>query len=167
VVTQSGDPFFKEFKPMADQHNFTIQIAQENDFQFRVTFDGPDMPALLLDEPAPLGRNAGPNAARLVAAAVANCLSASLLFSMRKFKQDAAQLTATATTRIARNDKGRFRIAGIDVAIQLDAEASKAEHLDRSLAQFEDFCIVTQSIRQGVPVNVSVVDAKGQAVHRG
>lgn len=150
---------------MADEHSFTIRLEQESDFQFRVTFDSPGMQTLLLDEPAPLGGNAGPNAARLVAAAVANCLSASLLFATRKFKEDAGRVTATATTRIGRNDKGRMRIAGIDVQIQLGVAAAALPHLQRSTAQFEDFCIVTQSIRQGVPVKVSVRDATGSVVH--
>ena len=34
--------------------------------------------------------------------------------------------------------------------------------LERGLEQFEDFCVVTQSIRAGIPVNVSVVDAEGK-----
>ena len=33
---------------------------------------------------------------------------------------------------------------------------------ERGLEQFEDFCVVTQSIRAGIPVNVSVVDAEGK-----
>jgi hypothetical protein len=28
--------------------------------------------------------------------------------------------------------------------------------------ELEDFCVVTQSIRAGIPVNVSVVDAEGK-----
>lgn len=150
---------------MADDHGFTIRLEQERDYQFRVTFDSPGMQTLLLDEPAPLGADAGPNAARLIAAAVANCLSASLLFATRKFKEDAGSVTTTATATIGRNDKGRFRIAGIDVQIQLGVAAAALPHLQRSTAQFEDFCIVTQSIRQGVPVKVSVRDAQGQLVH--
>lgn len=150
---------------MADEHSFTIRLEQERDYQFRVTFDSPGMQTLLLDEPAPLGANAGPNAARLVAAAVANCLSASLLFATRKFKEDAGSVTTTATATIGRNDKGRMRIAGIDVQIQLGVAAAALPHLQRSAAQFEDFCIVTQSIRQGVPVQVRVRDALGQLVH--
>ena len=39
--------------------------------------------------------------------------------------------------------------------------AAQMEHLDRILAQFEEFCIVTQSVRDGIPVNVPVVDAEG------
>jgi hypothetical protein len=37
--------------------------------------------------------------------------------------------------------------------------------LDRCSAQFEDFCIVTGSIRQGIPVSVKVKDAAGRVVH--
>jgi hypothetical protein len=44
--------------------------------------------APLTDEPPPLGQGAGPNPSRLLAASVANCLSASLLFALRKFNPD-------------------------------------------------------------------------------
>jgi hypothetical protein len=30
------------------------------------------------------------------------------------------------------------------------------------LAQFEDFCIVTQSVRQGIKVDVSIRDGEGK-----
>ena len=46
------------------------------------------------------------------------------------------------------------------------AEAAAGhERLDRLLAQFEDFCLVTESVRQGVPVTVSVSDAGGALLH--
>ncbi|WP_178137929.1 hypothetical protein [Thermomonas hydrothermalis] len=35
------------------------------------------------------------------------------------------------------------------------------EHFDRVLAQFEEFCIVTQSVREGMQVDVRIVDADG------
>ncbi len=150
---------------MSNETSFKVRLTQEENYQFRVTFDSPTMDSILVDEPAPLGKNEGPNAARLVAAAVANCLSASLLFAVRKFKQEPGMLAAEAVTRIARNEQGRIRIAGIDVAIQLGGLAGNIEHLERSLAQFEDFCLVTQSIRQGIPVHVEVKDAAGLVVY--
>jgi hypothetical protein len=31
-------------------------------------------------------------------------------------------------------------------------------HAQRCFAQFEDFCVVTESVRHGIPVGVRVVD---------
>jgi hypothetical protein len=36
------------------------------------------------------------------------------------------------------------------------------ERLDRVLQQFEQFCTVGESVRQGIPVTVSVYDGNGQ-----
>jgi hypothetical protein len=43
---------------------------------------------------------------RLLATAVANCLSASLLFAMRKFRNEPGPLRTHAAAWLARNDQG-------------------------------------------------------------
>lgn len=144
---------------MADA--FTLELRQQADFRFAVEFDAGAMPALLTDEPPPLGGGSGPNPARLLGAAVANCLAASLLFALRKFKNNAEPLRAVATVVMARNPQGRLRIGRIGVELRLAAAARDLRAIDRVLAQFEDFCIVTQSVRAGIQVDVTVVDGEG------
>ena len=61
--------------------------------------------------------------------------------------------------------QGRLRILGIHASIHLGVVASSLQHLDRALAQFEEFCTVTQSVRQAIPVRVTVVDADGATLH--
>jgi hypothetical protein len=39
------------------------------------------------------------------------------------------------------------------------------QHLERCMVQFEDFCVVTESIRHGIPVDVEVVYANGRSLH--
>ena len=151
---------------MSEGTSFTLTLEQEAGFDFRVRFDWPGNADLLRDEPEPLGKRHGPNAARLVAAAVGNCLSASLLFCLKtKFKQNPGPLRATVTGTLARNERGRIRIGGLQVRIALAEDAEALQHLERCMAQFEDFCVVTESIRHGVPVDVEVVDASGRTLH--
>lgn len=138
----------------------SITITQKQNYQFLVDF-GEAIPGLLVDEPAPLGKGEGPAPTHMLLAAVANCLSASLLFSLQKFKQDAGGITTKATCIVDRNETNRLRIQQIDVAIQLGKEGAEFAHLDRVLGQFEDFCTVTQSVQAGIPIKISVTDGKG------
>jgi len=139
----------------------SITVTRQQGYQFLVDF-GSAMPALNADLPAPLGQGAGPSPEHLLLAAVANCLGASLLFALQKYKQDPGTLSATATATIGRNEDKRLRVTGVDVALSLGKPAAELEHLDRVLAQFEDFCTVTQSVRAGMDVRLSVSDAAGQ-----
>ena len=138
-------------------------LFRSQDYQFNVQFDLAGVPDLQLDEPAPLGKGAGPNASRLLAAAVANCLSASLLFCLGKFKQDPQGLTAHVKGKMVRNEQGRLRVGGIAVDIRLEQTVDRLEHC---AAQFEEFCVVTDSVRNGIPVNVQVRDAAGKLIHQ-
>lgn len=140
-----------------------ITLRQQKDFRFEVDFEGTEIEPLFTDEPPPLGGGTGPNPARLLGAAVANCLAASLLFALRKFGNDPAQTQATCTLAPERNAQGRWRIPRMAVEIQLGAAWDHLKHADRALAQFEDFCIVTQSVRGGIDVQVRVVDSTGAA----
>ena len=118
---------------------------------------------LLTDEPAPLGEGQGPNPARLLIASVANCLCASLLFSIQKYHQQAGEMSAKVTGTIERVEK-RWRVTHISVALTLGNEAENIAHFDRIISQFEDFCVVTQSVRHGIEVNVDIFNSKGELV---
>ncbi len=142
---------------------FTFKVARQQGYRFNVEFDLAGVPELQLDEPAPLGEGSGPNASRLLAASVANCLSASLLFCLNKFKQDPRGLLATVRGRLVRNEQGRLRVGGLDVDIRIEGSVERLAHCAE---QFEDFCIVTDSVRQGIPVSVRVLDADGQVIHQ-
>ncbi|MDP1686203.1 OsmC family protein [Hydrogenophaga sp.] len=142
----------------------TVSLQQQADYRFEIRF-GENIPGLIADEPAPLGKGAGPSPAQLLCASVGNCLSDSLLFALRKFKQTPEPLRCEVTAEVGRNPEGRLRILGMHATITLGVAAGALEHLDRALAQFEEFCTVTQSVRQAVPVRVTVVDADGQTLH--
>ncbi|HEY2190412.1 MAG TPA: OsmC family protein [Caldimonas sp.] len=143
----------------------TIDLAQQQGYRFEVRFDDPAVPVLLTDEPPPLGAGAGPDPARLLAAAVSNCLAASLLFALRKLGNHAEPLRAHATLRLGRNERNRLRVSRIAVDLNLGARAQDLRMLPRVLAQFEDYCIVTQSVRAGFTVDVQVFDRDGTPLH--
>ncbi|HNR84054.1 OsmC family protein [Ottowia sp.] len=138
-----------------------IHLEQEGDYAFRVHFDDTALAPLLTDEPAPLGHEQGPNPARMLLAAIANCLVASLLFALRKHRNDPGRLVAEVTATPQRNEQGRWRLPTASVTLRLPGHGADLHNLDRVLAQFEDFCIVTQSVRQGIEVAVTVVDSDG------
>jgi len=148
-----------------NESTFTVELVQQADYRFETRFDNPEVPVLVTDELAPLGGNAGPNPERLLAVAVANCLAASLLFAMRKFRNDPGPLRAVATARMVRNEQKRLRVGGIGVDLHLGASASGLAMLERILSQFEAFCVVTQSVREAFPVDVRVLDTSGAVLH--
>lgn len=150
---------------MSETEGFTLTLTQESDYAFRIEFDDTQIPALHTDEPSPLGGDSGPNPSRMLVAAVANCLGASLLFSLRKFKNTPGTVVIRTQARLRRNEQKQLRIAHIDVAIELPEAAAEYAHFERLLQQFEDFCVVTESVRTGVEVDVTVRDGTGAIVH--
>ncbi len=106
----------------------------------------------------------GPNPSRMLALSVLSCLSASFIFCLKKrdFKVD--DFKAEAEVTIARNEKGFLRIKKIDVNIEPKIE--NPESLKRAkqclkaakdgVSFFEQYCIVTQSVRAGIEVNVNL-----------
>jgi len=146
---------------MTHSEQIRVELVQQEDYRFAVHFDEASIPELITDEGPPLGRDAGPSPSRLLAAAVANCLAASLVFAMRKHHNEPGPVRAVALLHHARNPAGRLRIGHIAVELQLGLAAVEIRNGERVLAQFEDFCVVTQSVRAAIPVEVRVVDKAG------
>jgi uncharacterized OsmC-like protein len=137
-----------------------VQLQQKQDYQFNIHFGGA-VPVILGDEPAPLGSGLGPSPVQLLAAAVGNCLSDSLLFALRKFKQSPEPIHCDVQAEVGRGPEGRLRVLSMKTVLTLGVPAASLEHLDRVLAQFESYCTVTQSVGQGIPISTEVFDALG------
>ncbi|MBD9435829.1 OsmC family protein [Pseudoxanthomonas sp. PXM03] len=150
---------------MSESQTVSITLEQEDDYAFRIRFDDTTIAELMTDEPEPLGKGEGPNPTRLLVSAVANCLSASLLFALRKFKNTPGKLVTRATAELVRNEQGRLRVGHIHADIRLAEAGAAHASLERILAQFENFCVVTESVRHGIDVSVSITDADGVQLH--
>ena len=131
------------------------------------TFAGAEnLPPVVFDEPAPLGEGAGPNAAAVLAAAIGDCLASSFAFCLRKVRLEPVDMTASVVAHVARNEQGRLRVSGIDVELAPEVLEQDRPRLERCERLFEDFCIVTESVRRGIPVNVKVVEPAVQGKGR-
>jgi organic hydroperoxide reductase OsmC/OhrA len=139
----------------------TVTLSLQTDYRFDVDFGLPGVGHLATDATPPLGQGSGPDSERLLMAAVGNCLSASLAFALRKFKNEGVPIRTTVDATLGRNEHGRLRVHGMAVDIQLGVPASSLRLVERALAQYEDFCVVTQSVRAAIPVRARVLDRDG------
>lgn len=151
---------------MSEEGRFTIHLEHLEDYEFKVKFDWDSADDVLMDEPAPLGRRAGPNASRMLAAAAANCLSASLMFCVSKSEVPPQSMKTSATCKLVRNEKGRLRVGGMEVKLSVAAGIEQSARLKRCLTLFEDFCVVSASIREGIPLAVTVENEAGEVLHQ-
>ena len=142
----------------------SVRLVQQTDYQFAIYYNEERDP-IYGDEPPPLGRSQGATPSQFLLAGVANCLSDSLLFALRKFKQNPEPIETRASCEIGRNAENRLRILAISVDIRIGVPGSTLENLDRVLAQFQDFCTVSSSVSAGIPVNVTVVDSNNQQLY--
>lgn len=140
-----------------EEKTFKVSMKREEGFVFKVDFGIPDVELLTMDEPTPVGGDTGPNASKVLAAAMGNCLTASLMFCLQKARAEIGGVETKVEGKMRRNEKGRWRIAEVNVEIipEIDLETFQSQ-FDRCNGLFEDFCIVSKSIEEGIPINVEV-----------
>ena len=142
-----------------EEQGFWIEMALSGGYEMEVDFGMPGVEPLTVDEPPPLGGGQGPNPARLLAAAVGSCMSASLLYCLRRAHLDAPELRTRVEGTFVRNERGRLRIGGLRVTLQPGMSAEDAARAARCMELFEDFCIVGQSVQAGIALDVRVEPA--------
>ena len=99
----------------------------------------------------------GPNPSRMLGLAVTGCLSASFIFCLKKRKFNLDDLKAEAEITILRNQKGFWRVKKIDVTIKPTIDdPDTRKRADQCKKFFEDYCVVTQAVREGIKVEVNL-----------
>lgn len=142
-----------------------VQLTRLDAYRFRVDFGADSIPALEVDEGPPLGKGAGPSPTRLLATALAQCLSSSLIFCLGRSRVEVGTLAATAAVTLVRNERKRLRIGRIDVVLRPELPGAEPGSVRPCLEMFEDFCVVTASVRQGLAVGVRVEGADGSVLY--
>ncbi|MCW4005315.1 MAG: OsmC family protein [Candidatus Bathyarchaeota archaeon] len=125
-------------------------------YRFNAEFNVEGVPDLIVDEAPPLGGGAGPNPAQLLSVAVGHCMSSSLLFCLQRSRIKVKNLETTLNVNPTRNAEGRLRIKSIDVKLHVEVAEEDKPRLPRCLEIFENYCTVTQSVRQGIDVSVDI-----------
>jgi uncharacterized OsmC-like protein len=151
---------------MSEERTFDLTLEQVQSYEYSARLDWSDVEPIIIDEPEPLGARHGPNASRLVGAAVGHCLSASLRFCPEKAKQQVRRIDAHVVGTVRRNESGRWRIGRLDVRLTLDVVTPQPERLQRCLEPFEEYCVVTGSVRKGTNVGVAVADPQERELYR-
>jgi organic hydroperoxide reductase OsmC/OhrA len=139
-----------------DEGSFVVTLSLEDGYRFAVDPGIAGAEAFHVDEPPPLGAGSAASPSRVLAAAMASCLGSSLLFCLRKARIDVRSLRVQARGTMVRNARGRLRVGGLHLELFPEVTAADEQRMQRCLEIFEDFCVVTESVRQGIPVVVGV-----------
>ena len=65
-------------------------------------------------------------------------------------------LTVRVEGEEIRNEEGRLRINELNAVIEPELDEADAARITLCTRLFEDFCTVTQSVRNAIPVNVEI-----------
>ncbi len=136
-----------------EEETFRVSMEMVEGYRFRIDMNSAQ--EIFMDEPKPLGSGNYPNAGKFLAAAVGNCLCESLSFCVRRTHTEMLSIRAEVFSKMERNDRGRLRITHIKVT--LHPELSDPSKLKLCQEIYEDFCIVSQSVKAGIPIDVEII----------
>ena len=137
---------------------FTVSLEQVKDYEFLVRFDDLEE-TLLMDAPPGVGRNAGPCPTQMLAAAVGNCLTMTLVLFARKAGLELTAVRAGVKAQLMRGENNLPRLGAIEVTLDPGFAAADQARAAACLAAFESYCAVTESVRAGIEVRVAVGQA--------
>ena len=153
---------------MSAVHSQHVTVKLITKYQFTAEFpDVAGTPSILMDESPPAGDGRGPDAAAVLGAAIGNCLSATLASCLRRARVELDVLTANIVTTVSRNQDGRYRVSAIDVELVPGVRSNDRAGLEHCERIFEDYCTVTASVREGIPVKVSLKKLESEPDNAG
>ena len=150
---------------MVHEENTKISLKLEKNMIFKSTFQYQGLKELLIDETLESdGIKVGPDASTLLGMAVTGCLCASFLFCLAKRNLTLKDLEARTEISFKKNEQGYLRVEKIDVKIipkttnpDIKKRISQCiKEIKRGHMLFEESCIITSSVRDGIKVDVNV-----------
>lgn len=146
-------------EPSGGPEPFVVELTLDEGYAFTTHYPGTDLAPLLVDELPPLGEGRGPNPSRILVTAIGHCLGASLLFCLAKSRVAVAGMSIRVESMLVRNEAGRLRVGPVSVRLAPGIAPEDRQRITRCLEVFEEYCIVTGSLRKGLDITVAVEPA--------
>ncbi|MBS7246684.1 MAG: OsmC family protein [Candidatus Jordarchaeales archaeon] len=131
---------------------FEVELNWIKNFLFEVTVNG--FPKFHMDELEPVGEDSAPNPADYLLVSVGGCVASSFIYSTLKHGIPLKKLQIKVRGKYTRK-KGMIRVGEVNVELQVDlADESTAKNLESCLNVFRKYCIISESLREGIPINI-------------
>ena len=150
---------------MVHENNTIVKMKLEKDLIFKSRLGFTKLQELYIDETLEEKQDMwGPNAARLLGMALLGCLSASFIFCLRKRNLNPDDLEGTAEISFKTIEKGYTRIKQVNVVLKPKSDdPDTLKRINQCIREmksgkmlFEENCIITASVREGIDVNVKM-----------
>lgn len=143
---------------MSDELKTRVNLKLEEQMLFKCDLGQNKMHNIYIDERQRKETDKiGTSPAKLLGLSLLGCLAASFEFCLRKRDFSIKDLDGTAEVIIARNEKGFWRVKKIDIdIIPLVDDPKMRKRADQCKKFYEQFCIISESLRKGFEVNVNL-----------
>lgn len=150
---------------MVHEKNTIVDLKLEKDLIFKCYLGFEKLQEIYIDETLEEKEDMwGPDAARLLGMALLGCLSASFIFCLKKRNLTPDDLEARAEISFKTIEKGYTRIKQVDISLKPKTDdAATLKRINQCIREmkngkllFEENCIITASVREGINVNVEM-----------
>ncbi len=136
-----------------------ISVEWLEDLTFKLNFENPVLSEIFIDETHDVesAEAVGPDPSKLLLAAVMGCLNTSFAYCLKKARIPLKSMKAIGELTSKRNEEGFWRVTKLDIEVIPEIEIEKGiPRMEKCMEIFHDYCTITQSVRQGIPVNVTI-----------
>lgn len=142
---------------MSDEIKTHLKLKWESDLIFKMDMGKVKTGNFLIDDTNLGADKVGPNPSRLLASAVMGCMSASLLYCMGKRDQSFEGFEAEGEIITFKNEKNLWRVKEINIKMTPKTnDEAVIKRLKQCEKMFEEYCVITQSVREGITVNLEI-----------
>jgi uncharacterized OsmC-like protein len=135
-----------------------VGIRLEEEMIFKCDLGQIKLNNLFIDEQHKKSKDKiGPNPSKLLALSILGCMAASFAFCLQKKNFSLPDIEGKAVITSKRNKKGFWRLKKIDIVLNPTIESPEMyKRVDQCKKFFEQFCIISESIREGIEINTTV-----------
>ncbi|MFX1532097.1 MAG: OsmC family protein [Promethearchaeota archaeon] len=143
---------------MSNELKSKVGLHQEEEMIFKCDLGNLRMDNLYIDESnKKKNEKIGPSPTKLLGLSVLGCLAASFSFCLQKKDFSLSELEGKAEVTIARNEKAFWRVKKIDIELNPKINTpDMRKRADQCRKFFEQYCIISESLRTGFEVNVKL-----------